>query len=142
MAPDPRRQEDAASGGGGGAFTRCGSCGRRVAIDRPSCLLHGPVPLPEAGEAASRVELPRFSGYRTLREIGRGGFGAVFLAEPEEPGPRVAIKLAHRHPRDAELRLLHEITVLSDVGPPHVPRVLGSGRLPGGSPFQIGRAHV
>jgi tetratricopeptide (TPR) repeat protein len=65
--------------------------------------------------------------------VGRGGFGAVFSASPEDGGAVVAIKIAHLHPSIAARRLLHEAIVLADVGPPHVPRVLSSGRLANGA---------
>jgi serine/threonine protein kinase len=35
--------------------------------------------------------------YRLLQELGRGGMGAVYSAEPVEGGPVVAIKILHAH---------------------------------------------
>ncbi len=98
-----------------------------------------------AASSAALAELPRFAGYRAVSVIGRGGFGTVFAAEPEAGGPAdagarpavVAIKLAHEHPSDAGRRLIHEIQVLSDVGPPHVPAVLASGRIATGAPYAV-----
>jgi serine/threonine protein kinase/tetratricopeptide (TPR) repeat protein len=110
-----------------------------VALARPRCPLHGFTPLPPGADPDTRelthVEPQRFPGYRTLRVIGHGGFGTVYAAEPESGGAPVAIKLAHVDPPDAGLRLVHEIAVLSDVGPPHVPAVYGSGELSNGSPY-------
>ncbi len=105
-------------------------------MERPLCPTHGVVSVPPADEGAA-AELPRFPGYRTLRIIGRGGFGTVVAVEPDGGGPLRAVKLAHAWPDDAGRRLVHEITVLSAVGPPHVPALHGSGRLPGGSPYVI-----
>ncbi|APR82295.1 serine/threonine protein kinase [Minicystis rosea] len=80
---------------------------------------------------------PRFPGYRTLYLIGRGGFGAVYAAEPETGGGKVAIKLARADRPDAALRLVHERVLLAEVGPPFVPAVLASGAIDDGTPYLV-----
>jgi len=81
--------------------------------------------------------LPSFPGYRALELIARGGFGVVFAATPLSGGPRVAIKLAREDRPDAAARLRHELAALADIGPPHVPAVLGDGRIAGGTPYIV-----
>ena len=124
--------------------TRCPSCGRRV-LD--GCPLHGPVPPDEepshpgvAVEALGLDGLPwrgPFPGYTRASLIARGGFGAVYRAEPQGGGRAVAIKLAHPERPEAWPSLQHEIEVLRTVGPPHVPVVYGEGTLPDGTPYVV-----
>jgi tetratricopeptide (TPR) repeat protein len=122
-------------------FVRCLSCGRRVSLADPRCPVHGAAGLPPADDEVTSIEIPspRFRGYRVLHLIGRGGFGAVYAAQPEAGGEqgRVAIKLARADRPDGALRLVHEIAVLTDVGPPHVPAVFGSGELASGAPYVV-----
>ncbi len=99
--------------------------------------MHGPLPAAE-----SRMQLPAHEvlpeesfavrGYRVLKMIGRGGFGAVYAAERMRDGQPVALKLAPRDRRDAVENLAREATVLHLVGPPHVPSVFETGSIPEG----------
>jgi tetratricopeptide (TPR) repeat protein len=117
-------------------MTRCPSCGRRVTT---VCPVHGKFELPGVEPDSSQISgptSPTFEGYRILRLVARGGFGSVFEAESEHGG-RVAIKLPRPDRPDARLCLSHEVRVLEDVGPPHVPAVLGYGELGDGTPFLV-----
>src|SRR5262249_50543250 len=49
----------------------------------------------------------------------------------------VAIKLPRPDRADAQLCLLHEVEVLGEVGPPHVPALLGRGALGDGTPYVV-----
>jgi serine/threonine protein kinase/tetratricopeptide (TPR) repeat protein len=80
---------------------------------------------------------PRFAGYHTEHVLGHGGFGTVYAARPELGGERVAIKLAREGMPEAAARLVRETAVLSAVGPPHVPVVLGSGTSSSGTPYLV-----
>jgi predicted Ser/Thr protein kinase len=66
----------------------------------------------------SRPEAP----FHLLREIARGGAGAVFEAEDRELGRRVALKVYHLVDRDRE-QLLHEARVAVALAGPGVVRV-------------------
>ncbi len=93
----------------------------------PECLMKvglGSVPEPtgtiRVGEEAVRTrELPtagtQFGGYRIVRELGRGGMGAVYEAEHLESGRRVALKV-----------LSHQLDSMTDRA-----RFLREGRLAG-----------
>ena len=78
---------------------------------------------------------PRVPGYRVRELLGRGGFAAVFAAEREADGVRVALKVAHPSVAFAREQLENEAAVLLAVGPPAVPAFLGKGVLLDGSPF-------
>jgi serine/threonine protein kinase len=80
------------------------------------------VPLPGAGE--------RIGQYEIIRELGRGGMGAVYIARDTRLGRRVAIKLMLTDRRDLTARFIleaqatarcqHEhIVVIHDVGEHH-----------------------
>jgi len=120
---------------------RCHACGRRVSGAAPRCPIHGPLPSSGAAAAeASQVALgdpPSFPGYRTIRVLGRGGFGVVYAARAKAGGPEVAIKVARADRPDAARRLVSEIDALLTVGPPHVPAVFEQGALPDGTPFVV-----
>lgn len=62
------------------------------------------------------------SPYRLLREIARGGAGAVYEAEDRDLGRRVALKVYHEPTRDRE-QLLHEARVAIALSGPGVLRV-------------------
>ena len=62
--------------------------------------------------------------YRLVRELGRGGAGAVFLAQDSEMGRQVALKVYHRRGRADRARLLHEARTAASLEHPGVVRVL------------------
>ena len=113
---------------------RCLACGRRRADAR--CPLHGPIDAPEPRSltAGALPDLPRL---RVTGVIGRGGFGTVFSAQPEEGGRPVAVKVSRGDRPEAEGRAQYELRALTDIGPPHVPAVLRWGRLLGGEVYVV-----
>lgn len=62
--------------------------------------------------------------YELLREVGRGGFGAVFEARDEPLDRSVAVKLIHTSWTEAGEELEREATLLAGIRSPHVVRVL------------------
>lgn len=93
-----------------------------------------PVSLPPALIAdalthdASPVPETRFGPYRVRREIGRGGMGAVFLAERVDGqfDQQVAIKVVHRgldgiDGRDGHERFMRERQLLARLDHPNMP---------------------
>jgi eukaryotic-like serine/threonine-protein kinase len=110
----------------------------RDAADSP--LLDGGL-----GEAA-RVVLSRgqsypsrIGSYRVLGVLGEGGMGVVFLAEREDLGSRVAIKML----RDALLspkrreRFLVEQRTLAKLSHPSIARLYDADALPDGTPYFV-----
>jgi len=77
---------------------------------------------------------PALDRYRLLRPIGRGGTAIVYEAIDPPLGRRVAIKLIPREPADNErrTRLPREASLAGQVRHPHVVRLFGTGRYPGG----------
>jgi eukaryotic-like serine/threonine-protein kinase len=81
----------------------------------------------------------RIGAYRVLREVGRGGMGAVYLAERDDGHfqMRVAIKVV-RHGldrADTRRRFLEERQMLASLQHPHIARLLDGGIDAGGAPF-------
>jgi eukaryotic-like serine/threonine-protein kinase len=80
----------------------------------------------------------RAGRYRLIREIGRGGMGAVYYAADEQSQPRreVAVKML-RDALDPEhaRRFLHEQRVLAALDHPGIASFLDSGTTPDGRPF-------
>jgi serine/threonine-protein kinase len=79
--------------------------------------------------------------YRIIREIGRGGMGAVFLAERAdgEFQQRVALKIVWRSFADTELtqRSRRERQILASLNHPHIARLLDGGVSKDGEPFLV-----
>ena len=86
-------------------------------------------PLP--AEAVGALALgERIGPYRILRELGAGGMGVVFLAEREDVGKRVALKLVREGglaTGDRLRRFLLERRVLARLEHPNIARLLDAG---------------
>ncbi|HEX8115948.1 MAG TPA: protein kinase, partial [Pyrinomonadaceae bacterium] len=79
--------------------------------------------------------------YRIKREIGRGGMGAVFLAERSDGEFRqeVALKVARRSFTDSDLarRFRQERQILASLNHPNIARLLDGGVSADGEPFLV-----
>jgi len=90
---------------------------------------------------ADSTALPfkEFGPYRILKEIGEGGMGVVYLAEREDLGSQVAIKVL----RDAELspvrrrRFAIEQRTLARLNHPGIARLYDANTTPEGTPFFV-----
>jgi eukaryotic-like serine/threonine-protein kinase len=114
---------------------RCSTCHRRLALGATCPDDGGAAPGPEPVQNPGAQ--PEIEGYRLGQRLGSGGFAAVWAAERESDGMPVAIKLAHHVDERGDRRLEREAEALQRVGPPHVPRYHGSGRLADGRLFLI-----
>jgi serine/threonine protein kinase len=85
-------------------------------------------------------ELPsgtRIGGYRILAPLGRGGMGAVYLAEGSG-STRVAIKIAAiLATGDGAQRLQRERELLEQLEHPHIARLLDAGTTDEGTPYFV-----
>jgi serine/threonine-protein kinase len=88
--------------------------------------------LPEDEEPIQQI-----GPYRIHHELGRGGMGVVYLAEREDVGKRVAIKVVHRYlaSSDVVARFLFERRILARLEHPHIARLLDAGTMEDGTPF-------
>src|SRR5262245_54268637 len=112
-------------------MVRCPACGRRSS-QASGCTSHTIPPPTEAASPSAGDATPSLPGFRVERLLGYGGFGAVWGAVREVDGLGVAIKVARLDPPEAAARLEREGEVLAEVGPPSVPQLHASGRLPDG----------
>ena len=90
-------------------------------------------------EDSERVpQAPRVTGFSLVREVGRGGMGAVYEAFNGE-GQRVAVKLVKRG-MDTEFilrRFARERRILGALDHPHIARLLDGGTTDYGIPFLV-----
>src|SRR6185503_16371976 len=83
----------------------------------------------------------QFGPYRILREIGRGGLGAVYLAERVDDVYRkeVAIKLIRRglDTDDILRRFRNERQILAGLDHPNIARLIDGGTTTDGLPYFV-----
>jgi len=88
---------------------------------------------------ASDLAGAQIGPYRVVREIGRGGMGAVYLAHREDVDLEVAIKrLTHSIASSRAVRaLLAERRTLARLEHPHIARLLDAGLAEDGTPYFV-----
>ncbi len=94
--------------------------------DTPGPLPVGPgasSPMPTPTTADGKVWNPAGGRFRRVRQLGRGGFGTVWLAVDTQLDRTVAVKLAHAPDNDTEQRMLREARALAAVRHPNCVRV-------------------
>jgi eukaryotic-like serine/threonine-protein kinase len=83
----------------------------------------------------------RLGSYRVVRELGRGGMGAVYLAvrDDDQFKKNVAIKLVKRGMDTAEVlrRFQHERRILAGLDHAYIARLIDGGTAPDGRPFFV-----
>jgi serine/threonine protein kinase len=91
------------------------------------------------GERTSFRTLEAMIGnkYRVIREIGRGGMGAVLEAENTATGSLVALKIVHGDDPTHAVRLVREARACAMLRSRFVVRVLDVDRSEDGSPFVV-----
>ncbi|GAA2783552.1 hypothetical protein GCM10010441_05550 [Kitasatospora paracochleata] len=125
----------------GPAVVRCVSCGREESAEpgaRPGDHLCAACRTEPQAAAELLLDLARtgdgelqgISGYRLLRELGRGGMGAVYLARHQATGREVALKVML--PRVAtnqvaRTRFLREVLVTQDLRHPNIATLHDAG---------------
>ncbi|MGE0440663.1 MAG: tetratricopeptide repeat protein [Gemmatimonadales bacterium] len=91
--------------------------------------------------AAHRIDGTRIGPYQIIRELGRGGMGAVFLAERADGAYEgtVAIKVTREGMANADLlrRLRTERQILASLQHPNIARLLDGGTTDRGVPYVV-----
>ncbi|HUF35018.1 MAG TPA: serine/threonine-protein kinase [Gemmatimonadales bacterium] len=91
--------------------------------------------------AGAPPPVERAGPYRLIRELGRGGMGAVYLAERSDGQYRkqVAVKLVPPGPNAAALgrRFVAERRILASLDHPNIARLLDGGIAEGGLPYLV-----
>lgn len=90
---------------------------------RAALGLETDAPRAEAAATTTMVASSPDTPYALLREVARGGAGAVYEANDKELGRRIALKVYH-HPERDRAQLLHEARAAASLAGPGVVRVL------------------
>src|SRR5258708_39262672 len=94
-------------------------------------LLLAPAPILESPDSLPRMEGRQLSGYKLVRQIGRGGMGSVYLAERSDGAFRkqVAVKLIAPGMISAAIlaRFRQEREILASLDHPGIARLLDAG---------------
>ena len=124
---------------GAGLRALLASADRRSPLDIPAALLAAPL-VAELSLEPGSAQVSRVGPYRVLQEIGRGGMGAVYLAERDDDQfrKRVAVKLLppwsaaddHR-----VRRFVEERQILAALEHPDIARLLDGGLTDAGLPW-------
>jgi len=104
---------------------QCGSVFPEGATECPVC---------SAQTLEARHVMPEIAGYKMLRPLGAGGMGAVFLAEDQTLGRRVAIKVISAKvagESESAARFLREARSMATVEHPHIVRIYSFGETAG-----------
>ncbi|HKT61838.1 MAG TPA: serine/threonine-protein kinase, partial [Gemmatimonadales bacterium] len=109
-------------------------------LPRPPEALIAPALESLAVAASSEPSPDRVGPWRLVRELGRGGMGAVYLGERDDDQFRkqVAVKLLHRDVAGDDLvrRFRHERQILATLDHPHIARLLDGG-VAAGTPYIV-----
>jgi serine/threonine protein kinase len=96
---------------------------------------------PPAANLAPSIEGQRFGAYQVIREIGRGGMGAVYLAAraDDQYKKRVALKILRVDMNAQEVlsRFRHERQILASFDHPNIAGLLDGGSTPNGEPYFV-----
>lgn len=83
----------------------------------------GSAGVPKSASDSGTVWNPAGGRFRRIRQLGRGGFGTVWLAVDEQLARTVAVKLAHAPDNETEQRMVREARALAAVRHPNCVRV-------------------
>jgi len=112
----------------------------RPAQDLAAGLIASVGPEMEASEGPRHPRPERVGPYRLIREIGRGGMGAVFLAERDDDQYRrqVAVKIvASTAVPGLMARFVAERQILASLDHPHIARLYDGGTTVDGIPYLV-----
>jgi len=97
--------------------------------------------IPPPARLTPSMEGQRFGAYQVIREIGRGGMGAVYLAAraDDQFKKRVALKILRADVNAQEVlsRFRHERQILASFDHPNIAGLLDGGSTPAGEPYFV-----
>ena len=97
--------------------------------------------VPPPARLTPSIEGQRFGAYQVIREIGRGGMGAVYLAAraDDQFKKRVALKILRADVNAQEVlsRFRHERQILASFDHPNIAGLLDGGSTPAGEPYFV-----
>jgi eukaryotic-like serine/threonine-protein kinase len=115
--------------------------GLLAAHERAGGFIESPAVTLAGMEREEPVVGRRIGAYRVVRELGRGGMGAVYLAERADGGfsQRVAIKLIKRGMDTDHVlaRFRAERQILASLDHPNIGRLFDGGSTPDGLPYLV-----
>src|SRR5688572_10548142 len=118
------------------AWPRCPTCGRRWRAVHTGCGIEvAPRETKPADDAPPAEAPPSIAGLTVDKLLGRGGFGAVYLATMAD-GRKAAVKLPMPDP-DAIMRLELEGATLRELGGVHAPALYETLELDDGRPCLV-----
>jgi len=82
------------------------------------------------------TQMPNFTGYQTLRLLGRGGMGSVYLARDMELDRQVAIKVLNLQQPKFRQRFAGEIKAIAQLQHPNIAQLFATGEA-GEQPFFV-----
>jgi non-specific serine/threonine protein kinase/serine/threonine-protein kinase len=96
---------------------------------------------PPPANLSPNIDGQRFGAYQVIREIGRGGMGAVYLAAraDDQYKKRVALKILRADVNAQEVlsRFRHERQILASFDHPNIAGLLDGGSTPNGEPYFV-----
>lgn len=105
-------------------------------MERPAANIEPTLPFPEIAERPGMV----IGRYKLLHEMGKGGFGIVFMAEQQEPVTRrVALKVIKpgMDTKEVVARFESERQALAMMDHPNIAKVYDAGATDSGRPFFV-----
>ena len=113
------------------AYLAADTDGATFLLDEPLVRLHAPE------EELDEIEGRPVGPYRLRRLLGRGGMGAVYLAEREDVGRQVALKVVRGDLADPAARRRFELErrMLARLEHPHIARLYDAGVADDGTPY-------
>ena len=124
----------------------CPRCGQNLPDQTLFCPVDGaPLTGGSAGASGGGVKrrgdlvgTPIFGEYTITKKLGEGGMGAVYLAEQDSIGQKIAIKVLTARAAESDeivLRFRREAQVISMLTHPNIIRVFIFGSTPEGQPY-------
>lgn len=114
-------------------------CGAASSLPKPLAAPVAPVEESVLDEPEIEIDVNRFpiGRYKPLREIGKGGAGAVYLARDRLLFKLVAVKVLHELTTEQLIGFQSEARALANLSHPSIIELLDFGPTPSGTPYMV-----